>query len=317
MLHDIPTHLIAGSLGAGKTSLIQALLQQKPDSERWAVCINEFGQLGLDAALLEVDAHTQVAEIAGGCVCCIQGVPFQTGLNRLLRRAQPDRLLIEPSGLGHPLSLYQQLQQAPWQGVLRVLPPVLVVDALALMAGQDLPAEQQALLSLNPLILLNKTEALSEQQIENLSQAWSPLECYATHHAYLPLEKLPEFQPASALSVPSAVDTAAKSRPWQHLAIAECYTQQQQNAWSISWRWPAAQQFDVQRLQHWLEGLAWIRAKLIVHGLEDWYSVNAVAGSALSFQTSEWRRDSRIELIFAHAQDQELLSQTLEACRCP
>src|SRR5690606_38118178 len=52
MLNDIPTHLIAGPLGAGKTSLIRALLAQKPAGERWAVLINEFGQVGLDAALL-------------------------------------------------------------------------------------------------------------------------------------------------------------------------------------------------------------------------------------------------------------------------
>lgn len=314
MLYDIPTHLIAGSLGAGKTSFIQALLKQKPASERWAVCINEFGQLGLDAALLHVDAQTQVAEIAGGCLCCIQGIPFQIGLNRLLRRARPDRLLIEPSGLGHPLSLYQQLQQTPWRGVLRVLPPVLVLDAPALMAGQALSPEQQALLALNPLILLNKTEGLSELQIQNLSQGWSPLECYATRHGYLPLEKLPGFQPVPAQSAPMALDAAPKARPWQRLEAAECHTQQQESAWSISWRWPVAQQFDLQRLQHWLRGLPWMRAKLIVHSLEGWYSANALAGSRLSFQASEWRRDSRIELIFAQAQDQALLSQTLEAC---
>src|SRR5690606_35307438 len=55
MLNDIPTHLIAGPLGAGKTSLIRALLAQKAAGERWAVLINEFGQIGLDAALLHRD----------------------------------------------------------------------------------------------------------------------------------------------------------------------------------------------------------------------------------------------------------------------
>ncbi len=65
MLNDIPTHLIAGPLGAGKTSLIRALLAQKPAGERWAVLINEFGQIGLDAALLHRDeAGVSFAEVA-------------------------------------------------------------------------------------------------------------------------------------------------------------------------------------------------------------------------------------------------------------
>jgi G3E family GTPase len=52
MLQNIPTHVIAGPLGAGKTSLIKHLMTQRPAGERWAVLINEFGQIGLDAALL-------------------------------------------------------------------------------------------------------------------------------------------------------------------------------------------------------------------------------------------------------------------------
>ena len=55
MLEQIPTHLVGGPLGAGKTSLIRQLLAQRPAAERWAVLINEFGQIGLDAALLARD----------------------------------------------------------------------------------------------------------------------------------------------------------------------------------------------------------------------------------------------------------------------
>ncbi|MBD3814411.1 MAG: cobalamin biosynthesis protein CobW, partial [Betaproteobacteria bacterium] len=53
MFEQIPTHVICGPLGAGKTSLLLDLLAQRPAAERWAVLINEFGQIGLDAALLE------------------------------------------------------------------------------------------------------------------------------------------------------------------------------------------------------------------------------------------------------------------------
>ena len=70
MLQNIPTHVIAGPLGAGKTSLIKHLLAQRPTGERWAVLINEFGQIGIDAALLTQDADgIALGEVAGGCLC--------------------------------------------------------------------------------------------------------------------------------------------------------------------------------------------------------------------------------------------------------
>ncbi|HSX89198.1 MAG TPA: CobW-like GTP-binding protein, partial [Pseudomonas sp.] len=144
MLKNIPTHLIAGPLGAGKTSLIRNLLAQRPADERWAVLINEFGLIGLDAALLSRDDDgIAMGEVAGGCLCCVNGVPFQVGLSRLLRKAKPHRLLIEPSGLGHPLQLLEQLREPPWAGVLAVQPPLLVLDAMALAAGEALPDSQQ------------------------------------------------------------------------------------------------------------------------------------------------------------------------------
>ncbi|MCR3850077.1 CobW-like GTP-binding protein, partial [Pseudomonas aeruginosa] len=160
MLREIPTHLIGGPLGAGKTSLIRSLLAQKPAGERWAVLVNEFGEIGLDAALLATDVDgVAIGEVAGGCLCCVNGVPFQVGLGRLLRRARPDRLFIEPSGLGHPLALWKQLQAPPWSGVLALQPLVVVLDAAALASGQPLPEAQEQALEAAGMLLLNKSEA--------------------------------------------------------------------------------------------------------------------------------------------------------------
>jgi G3E family GTPase len=163
MLQNIPTHVIAGPLGAGKTSLIRQLMAQRPAGERWAVLVNEFGQIGLDAALLSRDEDgVAIAEVAGGCLCCVNGTPFQVGLGRLLRKARPDRLFIEPSGLGHPLQLLAQLNQAPWVGVLTLQPMVMVVDAQALARGEPLPDAQQQALAAAALVVFNKSEAVDE-----------------------------------------------------------------------------------------------------------------------------------------------------------
>lgn len=94
------TNLITGFLGSGKTTTIRHLLAHKPDRERWAVLVNEFGEIGIDGALL-ADSGAVLKEIPGGCMCCVNGLPMQVGLNMLLQQAKPDRLLIEPTGLGH------------------------------------------------------------------------------------------------------------------------------------------------------------------------------------------------------------------------
>ena len=80
-LRDIPTHVITGSLGVGKTTTILSQLESKPKGERWAVLVNEFGQVGLDGALLEPASTTESGvthrEVVGGCICCAMGVPFK------------------------------------------------------------------------------------------------------------------------------------------------------------------------------------------------------------------------------------------------
>lgn len=95
------TNLITGFLGSGKTTSILHLLAHKDPAEKWAVLVNEFGEVGIDGALL-ADSGALLKEIPGGCMCCVNGLPMQVGLNTLLRQGKPDRLLIEPTGLGHP-----------------------------------------------------------------------------------------------------------------------------------------------------------------------------------------------------------------------
>ncbi len=66
---------------------------------KMAVLVNEFGEVGIDGALL-ADSGALLKDPAAAC--CVNGLPMQVGLNTLLRRGKPDRLLIEPTGLGHP-----------------------------------------------------------------------------------------------------------------------------------------------------------------------------------------------------------------------
>ena len=319
MLQNIPTHVIAGPLGAGKTSLIKHLLAQRPANERWAVLINEFGQIGLDAALLTHDDDgIALGEVAGGCLCCINGAPFQVGLGRLLRKAKPDRLFIEPSGLGHPAQLLKQLREAPWQQVLAVQPCVLVLDAQALAAGKPLPDAQREALASAGLLVLNKNEALSDAQRLVIQGQLPDRPIYWTQQAHLPLAQLPGLNAQAAAAVDNfEVPKGVGQMPaiWTDPSAPICLSQGQEGGWSIGWRWHPSQQFDRQRLQQWLALLDWRRAKLVIHSLDGWMSANAVDNAMLAWLPSEWRRDSRIELIFSEARDVAQLQDALADCR--
>ncbi|WP_095052327.1 GTP-binding protein [Pseudomonas sp. Irchel s3b2] len=319
MLQNIPTHVIAGPLGAGKTSLIKHLLAQRPEGERWAVLINEFGQIGLDAALLTQDADgIALGEVAGGCLCCVNGAPFQIGLGRLLRKARPDRLFIEPSGLGHPAQLLRQLSEAPWQGVLAVQPCVLVLDAQALAAGKPLPAAQQQALDSAGLLLLNKAEGLDDSDRQRIAAQLPIRPLYWTQQAVLPLSELPGFGAQAVAGVDNFTlpkGLAQMPAIWADPTLPICLSQAQEGGWSVGWRWHPSQAFDAVLIGRWLERLEWRRAKLVIHSVEGWVSANAVDNSVLDWQPSEWRRDSRIELIFSESQSVEVLQESLAACR--
>lgn len=129
----VPTNIITGFLGVGKTSAILHLLSSKPDSERWAILVNEFGEIGVDGSLFESQHAKQqgvfIREVPGGCMCCTAGLPMQVALNQLLSQARPEHLLIEPTGLGHPKEVLEVLSDEYYQGVLSLQKTLTLVDA--------------------------------------------------------------------------------------------------------------------------------------------------------------------------------------------
>lgn len=320
MLQNIPTHVFAGPLGAGKTSLIRQLLAQRPADERWAVLVNEFGQIGLDAALLSgADDGVAISEVAGGCVCCINGVPFQVGLGRLLRKARPDRLLIEPSGLGHPAELIAQLGKSPWTGVLDVQPLVIVLDGAALAAGQQLPEAQRQALEMAALIVINKSESVDNSERALISQSLPEVSTLWTSQGQVSVGNLPakRYQQAVGVAVDKSlgsVKAGVSGDLWISPEIPVCFSQPGDGGWSIGWKWHPSQRFNPESVDKFLSRWGWRRAKLVIHSTQGWRSFNALDGQATPWQPSAWRRDSRIELIFDQPQTPEALKQGLQDC---
>lgn len=315
MLKQIPTHLIAGPLGAGKTSLLQSLLAQRPAGERWAVLVNEFGQVGLDAALLSRDEDgIALGEVAGGCLCCVNGAPFQVGLARLLRKARPQRVFIEPSGLGHPAQLLAQLRTAPWLGVLAVQPLVMVLDAAALAAGQPLPEAQQLALGEATMLLLNKSEALDDAARSALAARLPAVPLRWTTQGRLSLSELPkEVVDAAGADLPQPASSAEpamllrRESPLRQVRVED-------GRQAVGWRFQRDWRFRTAELDAWLGGLpGLLRAKAVVHGEDAWLACNRTVGPA-PWTPSAWCKDSRIELILAAELDPQALQDGLLRC---
>ena len=102
----IPVNVITGFLGVGKTSSILKLVEQKPADQEWAILVNEFGEIGVDRGLVRGQLaprnDVMVFEVPGGCMCCAAGLPMEMALSQIFFLGEPDRLIIEPTGLGHP-----------------------------------------------------------------------------------------------------------------------------------------------------------------------------------------------------------------------
>ncbi|HTV90698.1 MAG TPA: GTP-binding protein [Stellaceae bacterium] len=118
----IPVNVIGGFLGAGKTSLVNHLLRHT--TRRYAVLVNDFGAVNIDAALIETRGEAVIA-LTNGCICCTIGDDLGAALNRLAeRRPAPERVLIEASGVADPWQVAQ----------LALIEPGFTLDAVAVVA---------------------------------------------------------------------------------------------------------------------------------------------------------------------------------------
>ncbi|MDE1150190.1 MAG: cobalamin biosynthesis protein CobW [Azospirillaceae bacterium] len=140
----IPTTIITGFLGAGKTTLIRSLLQS-PGGRRLALIINEFGDVGVDGAVLkgcgdEACPEDRVIELANGCLCCTVADDFVPALESLLNRADPpDHIIIETSGLALPKPLVRAFTWPAVRSRVTVDGVVAVVAADAVAEGRFAP----------------------------------------------------------------------------------------------------------------------------------------------------------------------------------
>ncbi len=122
--------IISGFLGAGKTTLIKKLLSESFQNEKIVLIENEFGEIGIDGGFLK-DAGVEITEMNSGCICCSLVGDFGTALRQVLDTYAPDRIIIEPSGVGKLSDVVAAVERVKDSGApLELNSFVTVVDAV-------------------------------------------------------------------------------------------------------------------------------------------------------------------------------------------
>ena len=189
----IPTNLITGFLGVGKTTAVIDLLKRKAPGSRWAVLVNEYGDVSIDGALIEGAGPDGVAvrEVGGGCVCCAAAPFLPVALHFLLLDARPERLIIETTGLGHPARLLDTLRMN-WAERLDLRATLCLVDPadFARPEMRDNPVFVDQV-QLADVVVMNKLDTAAPELVDDFRKwvtwgrprysaisiaRWSPLE---------------------------------------------------------------------------------------------------------------------------------------------
>jgi G3E family GTPase len=161
--NDVPVTVITGFLGAGKTTLLNAWLGDYAHGDV-AVIVNEFGDVGIDGALLAERARA-VIELTGGCVCCATFEELVRALGEIVRRSpRPKRIVIETSGAASPAGVVRAIAKNPMRDHMRLDGIVTVVDAVRFeaLATNDLAREQ---ISYADIVVLSRADRCDEARL--------------------------------------------------------------------------------------------------------------------------------------------------------
>lgn len=171
----IPVLVITGFLGAGKTTLINALLA-KADGRRIAAVVNDFGAINIDEELIDGSADAVIG-LANGCICCtMQGDLLRTLKLLLARDVAPDHIVIEASGVADPSGIIEALSDPVLWKSARLDAVVCVVDAQDIRDTPSRTADDLwlAQLSVANFIVLSKTAEVAKEHAEALASSLSP-----------------------------------------------------------------------------------------------------------------------------------------------
>ena len=163
--NNVPALVVSGFLGAGKTTLVRHLLEEaQAQGVRIAVVSNEFGELGIDQALLGNQDGQGYVELEGGCVCCKLSDEFVTTLQRIREAVHPDRIVVETSGVALPFDTLLNFWREPVSEWIGECLSAVVVNAEQVAEGRDLEGTFEQQVSSADLLILNKLDLVPSEQ---------------------------------------------------------------------------------------------------------------------------------------------------------
>ncbi|WP_273760219.1 GTP-binding protein [Bartonella sp. ML70XJBT.G] len=190
----LPVTVLTGYLGSGKTTLLNRILSEN-HGKRYAVIVNEFGEIGIDNDLI-VESDEEIYEMNNGCVCCTVRGDLIRILESLMQRSHRfDAIIIETTGLADPIPVAQTFFMDDTVQQKTALDSVIaVVDAKHLPSQLKESREAEDQIAFADIVLLNKIDLVNAQErahVESLILAINPRAVlYATERAKIPLDKL-------------------------------------------------------------------------------------------------------------------------------
>jgi G3E family GTPase len=305
-----PVHIVAGFLGTGKTTAIRHQLASR-SGEKVAVIVNDFGEAGLDEAVLEGERSFAIRNIPGGCVCCTAPEGFVDALGAVLAE-HPDRLIIEPTGLARPQDIVDTIRRSPHKDALALGPLVVLVDPARL--GERSSQEEADLITsqagIADVLVANRTDLASPAALARFdalaASLWPPpLSVHRTTRGRLPAAAF-EWPADEGARLPRAADGSAvaleraPAHPHGEAAQAHASTA----AHSVrSFRWSPETVFSRERVSRaalraseGLAGAPLARWKGIFR-TDEGVLLLEVAGGQMHEERSPFRRDSRLDVI--------------------
>jgi G3E family GTPase len=176
--------IITGFLGVGKTTLLRHLLTDQHD-QKLAVIINEFGEIGLDGALVLDEAGDRMLEMNNGCVCCEVRDDLVAAITSLLNKRNEgliefDQIVMETTGIARPGPIVETLHSPTLKRLVSLNGIITVVDAFHVSSQLDEFAEAEEQIGVADFIILNKTDLVDNEQLLQIRQRIESMNTQAT-----------------------------------------------------------------------------------------------------------------------------------------